>query len=272
MPKIDHDPEVIADLARIYEGSAEAHLSLAANRDELGHSAKIEWSKHEMLAASCLAISASYWSLVDSSNAVRVYRQATGLYHRMGHSYWMPLAMASGGTGQISEALFSVAESNNPTPLSVAFAMVGGEMSERIEGEDVTERLGRQWRHVGNVPVGRLGIPLDYYGRLATAMRAARMRENRQFFLAEASQFVNRAAEVLRSASHDRFHWRQLQSPILPGEPEAVAMATAMSIVSHRIFGIPITEISQTDSHGRLLLEIAEEMRAVAEGGDVLRL
>src|ERR1019366_1130588 len=271
MPKIDHDPEVIADLARIYEGSAKAHLSLAADRDELRHSTQIEWSKHEMLAARCLAISASYWALVDARTAVNVYRRASGLYRRMGHSYWVPLAMASGTVDQIKDEIFSVAESHNPTPLAVAFAMVGGEMSEGIKSEDVTERLGRQWRHIGNVPVGRLGIPLDYYGRCASAMRLARTTENRQVFFAEAGQYVNRVAEVLRSASHDQFHWRQLRSAILPGEPEAVAMTTAMSIMSHQVFRSPITEISQTDSHGRLILEIAEEMRAAAEDEDVLR-
>jgi hypothetical protein len=96
-------------------------------------------------------------------------------------------------------------------------------------------------------------------------MRAARNSRNIERFFAEAGNYVRRAAEVVRSASHDQFHWRRLQSTVLPAEPEAVAMTTAMSIMAHTAFRMPITEMSELDAHGRLLVDMGEKMRNAAQ-------
>jgi hypothetical protein len=124
------------------------------------------------------------------------------------------------------------------------------------------------WRQVGNYPVGRLGVPLDYYARFAKAMHYAREKKDPGIFLAEAGNYVNRAAEVLSSASHDRFHWLKLESTIRPAEPEAVAMTTAMAIISHSMFNTSIREMPHLDEHGRLLVEVGDDMWRAAQRPD----
>jgi len=144
--------------------------------------------------------------------------------------------------------------------------MVGNDVTRSDRSNVRTERLNAEWRHAGNIPVGRLGIQLDHYARCARAMRTARSERNIERFFAEAANYVHRAAEAIRGASHDRFHWRRMQSTILPAEPEAVAMTTAMSMMSHELFQLPISEIPNLDLHGRLLVEVGEEMRNAAQG------
>src|SRR6266702_1617380 len=72
-----------------------------------------------------------------------------------------------------------------------------------------------------------------------------------------------RATEIYR-ASHDRFHWRSLQSTVLPAEPEAVAITTAMSMMSHAMFQRSISDMPNLDAHGRLLVEVGEGMQGAA--------
>lgn len=263
MPELGHDQRLIERLALMHEGNAAMHVKRAAEQLEVGNAPRSRWSQHYMLAASSFVIAASYWSLIAPRKAILRYRSAAEVYQAMGHSYWMVLSLASASEGEIPSMLFEIDETPAPSPQAVAFAMVANEMSG-ADRRGVRSERPAHWRHAGNVPIGRLGVPLDHYARCAQAMRAARADKDVERFFAEAANYVHRAAEVLRSASHDRFHWLQLQSAILPAEPEAVAMTTAMSMMSHAMFGMPISKIPSLDAHGRLLVEIGDEMRDAA--------
>jgi hypothetical protein len=261
MPKLELDPQLIERLALTHEGNAIAHISLAAEERREGADApRPGWAQHHMLGASGFVIAASYWSLIDARKAVALYRVATKIYHDMGHGYWMVLALTSANENEITPILSVVDETPVPSPQTVAFAMISNEMYDTDRHGARAERLNAHWRQVGNYPIGRLGIPLDYYAHCAQAMHAARAEKSAERFIVEAVNYVHRAAEVLRSASHDRFHWLRLESTILPAEPEAVAMTTAMSTMSRALFGVPITEMPNLDEHGRLLVEIGDEM------------
>lgn len=260
MVKSEHNPELVERLAQMHEGNAAAHLKLATEQQyERKDGARSRWTGHQMVAASALVIAASYWSLVDVRKAVSLYRFASKVYRDLGHDYWMVLALISSDANWTAALLSAVDEMRTPTPQAVAFAMVSNEAFDAGHRGRRAERLVTQWRHIGNHPVGRLGIPLDYYGRCAQAMQDARERKNPRRFLGEAMNYVHRAAEVVRSASHDRFHWSRLESTILPAEPEAVAMTTAISTMS-RVFQVSITEMPNLDDHGRLLVEIGDEI------------
>ena len=138
--------------------------------------------------------------------------------------------------------LFEIDETPAPSPQAVAFAMVANEMSG-VDRRGVRSERPAHWRHAGNVPIGRLGVPLDHYARCAQAMRAARAEKNIERFFAEAANYVHRAAEVSAArAMIDSTGFSSTQA-ILPAEPEAVAMTTAMSIMSHAMFGMPISKI-----------------------------
>src|SRR6478609_2850251 len=99
----------------------------------------------------------------------------------------------------------------------------------------VTEHLEALWAHAGNVPIGRLGITFDHYVHCARAMRAAGRTKNVDAVRRAAVDYLDRASEVLRRASHDRFHWLRLQSSLLPAEPEAVAVMVALAAVARKV-------------------------------------
>jgi hypothetical protein len=267
MPELEHNRRLIENLAMVNEANAALHIRDATEQlDVSRETRKPRWSQHEMLAASGFVIAASYWSLVDPRRAVSLYRKAAETYRYLGHSYAMVLALASASVDDLPAMLSAIDETPSPSPQTIALAMVANEVSDSEIRDERAERLNKNWRHAGNVPIGRLGIPLDHYGRCARAMRDARRDKNVERLLGEGANYVHRAAEVLRSASHDRFNWLRLRSSILPAEPEAVAMTTAMSMMSHSLFRMPITKMPNLDSHGRLLVEVGDEMRKAAGG------
>jgi hypothetical protein len=263
MPKLEHDPQLVKSLALVHEGNGKARRKIA-DQCEPHDGPLSSWSQNCMLAASSLAIAASLWSLIEPARATRLYRTAAHLYREIGHGYWIVLALASGSEHEIATVASVTDESPPLSPQTVAFALVANEVSEsRLRGT-LSEVLDSHWRHTGNLPIGRLRIPLDYYAHCAQAMRGARAEKNADRFFSEAGNYVRRAAEVLRSARHDRFHWPRLETTILPAEPEAVAMTAAMSVMSRRVFGVPISNLPNLDAHGRLLIEVGDELQEAA--------
>jgi hypothetical protein len=129
MPELEHDRELIDRLARMHEGNAVAHVNRAAEQREEGVVPRTGWSQHQMLAASGFVIAASYWSLVEPSRAVADYRIATEIHRALGHSYWMVLALASASESDIVSVPLVIDDTRDPNPLTVAFAMIGNEVS-----------------------------------------------------------------------------------------------------------------------------------------------
>jgi hypothetical protein len=263
MAELEQDLGLIQRLAQMYEGNADARLrQVDENSNEKG--TPLTLRQHEMVGASSLAIAASYWSMISPSRALALYRRASIVYRAMGHSYWMVLALAAASADEIGGMASVIGGMPMATPQSIAFSMVGTALAHTEDDDARMKWLDAEWHHAGNGPVGRLGIPLDHYGNCARAMVAARRTERIDSFLTAGAAYVHRAAEVIRSASHDTFHWLRLQSSILPAEPEAVAMTTALSMMSYSIFRVPISELSNLDSHGQLLVKIGDNMRDAA--------
>jgi hypothetical protein len=264
MPEIEHDSKLVERVALVYEGNAMAHLKRAPGQYEVAAAPRSDWTQHYMLAASSFVIAASYWSLVATRKALTVYRAAADIYRELGHEYWVVLALAASNGNDFAPALSAIDEMLSPNPQTIAFAMVWNELHPTERRDLRAKHLFLRWRETGNYPIGRLGIPLDYYGQLAQGIHFARQEKNPDLFFFAAADYLRRAAEVIRTASHDRFHWLRLESTILPAEPEAVAITTAMSIVSHAMFRVPISQMPNLDMHARLLVDIGEEMRDAA--------
>jgi hypothetical protein len=259
MPNAD----LIQRLALVHEGNAAVHLRRTPEQYATS-AGPHSWSQHEMLAASSMVIAASYWSMIDPQKALAAYRKSTDIYRRMGHSYWMVLALVSANSDAIIEMLSEFDETTPAGPQNIGLAMIGNQIINSNRREARAEHLNAYWRETGNVPVGRLGIPLDYYVRCAEAIRTTRGGNNRRRFFAEAANYVNRATEVIRTASHDQFHWLRLRSTVLPAEPEAVAVTMALAMVSRESFELPISETPGLDVHGQLLVRIGDDMRKAA--------
>ena len=264
MAELEPDPKFIETLASAYEGNAQAHYDRAATLSKADFSSRMRGNQDYILAASSYVISGSYWLLINVREALRLFRRATHIYRDVGHDYWIVLELVSGRETDIDTMLSATDELREPSAQAIAFRMVANEISNtKLRGQRM-EQLRAQWHHVGNRPVGRLGISLDHFARLAQAIRVARDNQDRDRFLAETANYINRAAEVIRTASHDEFHWRLLQSTVFSAEPEAVAMTKVMSITSHLLLQLPINELLNLDSQGRLLAQVGEELRSVS--------
>jgi len=260
MAEPEYDLELLERLAATTEGNALAHLELAEHSETPEH----VWLMHRMLAGSGLVIAASYWSLIDSRRAIADYRRAARLYRAMRHSYWMVAAMAAADGKMLRAAAREQQDHSEASPLEVAFGLV----TEGMSGADFTgERLTGAWQTLGNVPVGRLGIPLNHYGNCRTAMLHAQAGD-REIFTRHARTYLERAAEVIRMARHDQYHWQRLQSSILPAEPEAVAVTSALSLTARRSLGMSLMEIGVEDRQSRTLIEVAESLSRAAATED----
>jgi hypothetical protein len=263
MAQSEYEPQRLTRIAAMHVGSARAHLAALRERPEtsvLGG----DGMQHFMLAASSQVIGASLLSLVSPREAISQYRAAARMYRDIRHDYWMPLALAAGDVDAVAEATSGIEDATSLSPQAVAFGMVASAASRDRDASRRDESLTSAWQHIGNVPVGRLGVPLDDYGACARAMRATTRKKDFETFARAARQYLLRAAEVRRSASHDAFHWTRLQSNILPAEPEAIAMTTTMSIVAHDVFGASLEKIGDMDPHARILMDVGEDMRAAA--------
>jgi hypothetical protein len=266
MVDVEHNDALLDRLARVHEGNAKAHLRRIQERPERKDHKPRNWSTDQMLAASSLVISGSYYSMIAPQKAVQVYRQAAQIYRDLQHPYWVVLAVASAGERDIDAVNGTMAEVFASTAHEIAFGMIASQIPGTRLHESADEHLMAQWRSAGNPPVGRLRIPLDYYGSCAQAMRVARERNDFGAFVTAAANFLHRASETIRTASHDRFHWHRLQSAVLPAEPEAVAMAAAMSMVSNELFQTRLTQLPDLDSGSQLLVRIGESMREAGRG------
>jgi len=100
-----------------------------------------------------LVVAASCWSLIDQRKAVGLYRRAAELYQQLSHSYWIPMKLASSTESEIRETSYEMDEEREPNPLALAFALIANTAQNRN-----AELVVAHWRHVGNVPIGRLVI------------------------------------------------------------------------------------------------------------------
>jgi|SRR5579864_395643 len=260
----EYDSRLIERLALMYQGNAAAHFSSVRHPEVNRDKSLRRWSRHEMLAASSLTLAASYWSLIAPGNAVLQFAKAAEIYRSLGHNYWVVLAFISGRERQIDELSSVLAEMAPLSSQLTALALVANELSDAPQREARAERLDGIWRSTGNVPSGRLAIPLDYYGHWVRVIREARSEKDIRRFFAQSAELVNRATEVLRMASNDRFHWSRFQSGILPAEPEIIALTKAMSMISSSTFDTPILEMTNLDTQARLVVQIGDEMRKAA--------
>jgi hypothetical protein len=254
---------LMSRLAAIHEGNARYHLHESPEFSPERHaSVTTRWSQHAMLAVSSFTIAASYWSMLDPLRAAADYWLAAMLYRALNHDYWMPLALASGHREGPRKVAHETAE-RTPSPASVAFAMIGDAVDRE---SNAREQLSALHRHYGNARIGRLGLPLDFYARCASAMASGDSRR----FANAARLFLLRASEVLGSAAHDHFHWSRLHSSVLLAEPEAVAVGVAMARVARERHDRRLHEMmtDMGDEHALRIVHVSEDVFAAASSAE----
>lgn len=172
-------------------------------------------------------VAASGFSLTDSERAVREFATLAGEGAPIGH----PLLPVAGVLGRVH-----VDDTGSGSATGRAFALLD---SERFTGAFVDDdQFGVE---AAAEPVGRTGVP--FYIWRAAIGRGARGAQTfvpgLPFDQAGALATVLRfAARGTRAAMQDAYHWRYLATPVLPVEPEILALA--LSALGHRpTVGVP---------------------------------
>jgi hypothetical protein len=247
--ELQHDRELVEMMATTAEGNAWVHRQLMGSHEERRN--RTAWSQHEMLAASGFIVAASYWSLIDARKAVELYATAAETYRQLDHEYWIVAALAAGPRQRGAWPSRSQ-ESLERSPQTVAFEMLWRATVSSDE-RTLPPELETAREHFGNVPVGRLRIPLYVYGRCAEALRERDVHS----MSVEAPGYVARAAEVIEAASRDHLHWQSLRTAILPAEPEAVATIASFARVARELH-VSLPEMtSNLGEHARRLVAIS---------------
>jgi hypothetical protein len=264
------DPSALLNRTRLYEGYArvygQAHLDTTQERvapmrehfDEdntLWDAPSRETAVRTqggpadiaVLAASSYASAAVCRSLVDAQEAKELFREAAERYRALDNPYYVLLAICADAQPLVLTYLEGrLGTAQMATPETVFYDMVAAMYGQTIAPRrDVIAALvssheqAQQYRFA---PVGRLRLPLflydDLYEEFArgtyplhTGRRAGR-NDGRAWpiFL----RYSHRVGEVVGAAMGDNFHWSQLQSRILPIEPEAIALSLAVAALGRQ--------------------------------------
>jgi hypothetical protein len=133
-------------------------------------------------------------------------------------------------------------------------------LKQLLADSPVLEELPDSWL------TGRLRIPLAHYRAVATEIdqlrHSKRTDGRRRVPLTAARAFLERASEVIDAASENEYQWRTLRSPILPTEPEVLAVCTLVELTARGTLGLSALELIDppANSFASALMGVAENL------------
>jgi hypothetical protein len=214
----------------------EVTLATAETADDYG-TLLAEWrdEDHRLRAATMKVLAGACWCLTELPRAPDAFAEARSIYQSLGRSFALVTAICAGevnlpdiellGSPTVDDLAFHA--------LSVAW-LLASDAADRLESDAILEQLAEDGRRSGLYLTGQLDIPYYHYLRLAQAVRAAARGEDAMRALARPlPRILERATEPLRLAMSDRFHWRMIQTSVMPVEPELLAIGR----IAHRALG-----------------------------------
>jgi hypothetical protein len=217
--------EVLQLDGEMIKRNANAHADYARMLERREHSELGPW------IASSRLLTAVWRALVDPQSAREELREAAYAYERLKNPYSGVLAVCAQNPGLAKQFIDERKQQNifaaDPNTL---LAVLLVEIWTRDENE--TAKIEGMWKmpadlsiakrdelrqRVLNTPTGRLGLPFRYYSQ-------AKDMEKVDGVVA----LLQRAAEPVRVAMMDRYHWNNLYSSVLPLEPEILAACVGL--------------------------------------------
>lgn len=180
----------------------------------------------DLRAATMSVLDASCGVLMDSHASQPLWQVAYGLYADLGHPYADLLAVCAGLTD------FEYSLSRPPRTalallcrlIALAWLTVATPRSGNNYGEEL-ENLGPLVTSMGAPCPGQLGLPLHHVNQFASILSTDWLESGfTRRTAATAEHLLRRAADTVRAAQEDHYHWRRILPGFMPVEPEWLAL------------------------------------------------
>jgi hypothetical protein len=267
------DPNVVLRAAELNEAFAGSYLQryerVAQPYDSRDDSARSQQDQpfegaldpqtFMRLGASCLVHASAYRSLLSPLSSRPLFVRAADLYELLGHSYSVVLATVASHqpilNAHIQKLTNEVETSALPlTPEQLTFSMFAAidyaSTSDLGAAERITGLLGDRSRAFAATPIGRLRLPMGIYADVLSSMNESPSDRGRHSVQVSLFAYLNAAGRSMDYAMRDTYHWRRLQSGLLPVEPEAVAVAMSAAQFMRRHLALDIREMPWDDRVG----------------------
>jgi hypothetical protein len=214
-------------------------------------------------AATMSVLGASCWVLIDQVEGARRWQTATERYAELAHPYADVLAVCAGLTEPetIPPLRSRTALALQCRLILLAWLPVVAPRHADTCGEELAQ-LSPLVDELDTRRPGQLGLPVRHVRHLAHALCDGWREHGLTLRAATAGQHVLRlAADTVRAARADRYHWRRLLPGFMPVEPEWLALGRVVYEASARAGADLGALVADTlDPLERLPLVIAELM------------
>jgi hypothetical protein len=206
-------------------------------------------------SAALLTAAASYWILIDPHRSFSLFADAGNLYADLGRSFAY-VASICGAVRQLPHlAALQIYPETDMGAEEANYLLLREAWNSALDIAQPDPAFGSNLRvdsgNRGAWPTGRLRIPQR--SQLAVLRNSIELTDRwsskeeiryigQDQFIRDLQSFLARADEQVEIAMSDHYHWRRLQSSLLPVEPEivavcAVAAASALATSGEEILG-----------------------------------
>lgn len=262
---LELDGALVARTAAATEGFGRAQLEASDTHQRV-------------LAGNCLTIAGSYWALLSTARAQRCFEAAALVYRPTDRSFSVTVAICSGKEELLREPGIGVEQASDEVDdletrlsnlLLASRLVVGGEPSDSawmlLDRSHLDERQSA-------LPVGRLGVPWAACERVLRSA-AGLMSQNRADarrttspLLSAVSVYLGRLDEIVFAAMANRYQWHRLLSPVLPVEPEALAVTMVAATAIRNAAQSSLAEVLDLPPRQATMARIADSLVSLGDG------
>jgi hypothetical protein len=274
------NPEILSIAVDVYEGYARASLGEEGVGSLVIHS-------------SCLTIAASYAAVIDQERSKRLFGYASQAYHKQGHSPSLAqsvdpegehrtavhqgkmafarfLAVCSTELRQVQRLLVphEVGREAFHSPDSLASVLISQTMVDLAapqSGPSIRHQAMEEAHRMRSYEVGRLGLPLSHFLRLAEI--PDELDRARAVLPELASGVLSRAEDTMVAVTQSP-HWKFLQSSMLPVEPELLAFCIALNRATRKATRSELNLLSMLGDHTYELAGAYAQLAVAFENSD----
>ncbi len=269
--RLDLDPRQLDRAARATELYARGVANIPADeRPDVQQNGLLQ-------SATLLTVAACYWLLLDPPRSFPLFIEASNLYVSLGRSFAYVVAIC-GAVRQFPQMPSSHNESGTEIDVEETHHLLLREAWDsalgvsRFDPERV-ENLLTELSNQRAWPTGRLQVPQRSH--LAVLRDSINLTSGWSHIADSGSididplardlqSFLVRADEQVEIAMSDRYHWRRLQSALLPVEPEAVAMCAVGVASALAAFGEGILDRIDVSERAAVPLRLGTEIARIA--------
>jgi hypothetical protein len=176
--------------------------------------------------ATMSVVAASCWAAIDSAASQRWWRSAHEQYADLRHPYAELITVCAGFSGREEIELRPPQNALALQCRLILLAWLSVVASEyAVSYRDGLEHLDAMTAEFAVMCPGQLGLPVRHVHLFARALCSDWGEQGLSPRAANAAEYLlRRAADAVRAAQADRFHWRRILPGFMPVEPEWLAV------------------------------------------------